>query len=214
MEQSFIETISPYLELIYTISTFIIAIAAIIALKQIRIGKETLTIQSKRDALKLTAAQCDYYFNSIIPLIDKFDNERKRINDKFFKGWEATIENNNISLKNNGNMEKKIFSKDLLDPIGNLCNSLESFSVYFTSSVGDELVAYNSIGKEFIETVTEIMWWLLICREEGYYKNIISLYIIWKSRYDANELLKDKNTIEEKLSKINKSSIKTLGDKT
>jgi len=46
----------------------VIAIAAIIALKQIHILKQTLRIQSKRDALKLTSDQCSKYMSDIIPL--------------------------------------------------------------------------------------------------------------------------------------------------
>jgi len=68
-----INLIKPYAELIYFASGIVLAVAAILALRQIGIAKKALKTQSKRDALKLTASECSGYFRDIIPLQNKLE---------------------------------------------------------------------------------------------------------------------------------------------
>ena len=67
-----------YLEAAYFISGIVVAICAIIALYQIRLAKASLQIQSKRDSLKLTAAQCSDYSERIIKLQNNLFEKREK----------------------------------------------------------------------------------------------------------------------------------------
>ena len=91
----------PGVELVYFLSSVVIAVAAIIALKQIAILKTTIRIQSKRDSLKLTSEQCSMYFSEIIPLQNEFNNSLNEYNIKYFEGWDVAIKNGKIYVTRN-----------------------------------------------------------------------------------------------------------------
>jgi hypothetical protein len=205
-----INIIIPYLQVLYFLSGCIIAIAAIIALNQIKVAKKALKTQSKRDSLKLTATECARYFDKIIPLQNELN---EAINDNkvnFFKGWQVKIDANQIELSRNSN-----FDMDNFDSIGNqlttVCNSMESFAAYFVSGVADEYVAYNTVGTTFILTLDILIPWVVSCRKDGYYKNLIELYGMWKKRRDAFLLSQEREKIDRQLSKIGTKKIYPIG---
>ena len=100
------------------------------------------------------------------------------------------------------------YAKELLDVV----NSMNSFSIYFTSSVADEKVAYGVMGKTYISTVETYMPWINTVYElDGYYKSLVDLYVIWKSR-DMNEKLQDKiKGLNEELKKTETSNTSPIG---
>lgn len=69
MYTTFINSIKPTIEILYFVAGIIVAISAILALKQIKIMKHTVEIQSKRDALTITSEQCLNYMTNIIGII-------------------------------------------------------------------------------------------------------------------------------------------------
>jgi len=179
-------------------SSVIIAIAAIIALKQIQILKQTLRVQSKRDALKLTSDQCSIYMSEIIPLQDIFHKAVKDNKVTYFEGWDVEINNEQISISR----KSPPSSEGMLEIIKTLSvlNRMESFSSFFTSNVADELVAYNTIGITYLNCIRELLPWILPCSEGGYYKNITKLFLIWESKRLHQEIMKKKDSLDKQLS--------------
>jgi hypothetical protein len=187
----------PFAELLYFISGIGLAIFAYYGLQQITVLKNTSATQAKRDALRLTSEQCTLYFEKIIPLQNDFHKELKSRNVKFFEGWTVEVKSGSITASRKSPPN----SDGLLDIANNLrfLNNMEAFAVYFTSRVADEKVAYDTLGKTFLGTIEEVMPYILQCREDGYYKNIVRLFAIWRARSESEKLLAEKNSIEKKL---------------
>jgi len=202
----------PYMELIYFVSGVMLVVAAIIALKQLSIAKKTLKIQSKRDALKLTATECSRYFEKIIPLQNELDRKIEENEIKFFKGWEVKLDGNKLELRKKTKGDIEDFEKmKKITSLTEVCNSLEGFATYFNSGVADEYVAFNTVGTTFVNYVDNIIPWVIHCRDEGYYKNLVSLYVTWKNRSEASLLRQKKEKLEERLSKIGDKKTFTIG---
>lgn len=92
-----------------------------------------------------------------------------------------------------------------------VCNSLESFATYFISGVADEYVAFNTVGTTFLGSMDDIVPWVIHCRDKGYYKNLVSLYVTWRNRSEASLLRQKKEKLEERLSKIGDKKTFTIG---
>ncbi len=105
-----------YLEIAYFIAGIIVAVAALIALYQIKIAKNTLTTQSKRDALSLTASQCNYYNTTIIKLQDKLYDKRITSKCMFFKSsnWEVSTRGKNVVVQHIGENPPLLSEVDLV----------------------------------------------------------------------------------------------------
>ncbi|MBS4688605.1 hypothetical protein J4G63_15325 [Aeromonas sobria] len=199
-----------YLEIAYFISGIVVAIAALIALYQIKIAKESLQTQSKRDALSLTASQCSHYNTRIIELQNKLYDKRVSSKCTFFdsSNWEIDTDGKDVLVKNVGKNKPSIdeldkVSQELLDVV----NAMDSFAVYFTSNVADESVAYKSVANTFISTAERYMPWIIHAyNTDDYFANIIDLYVIWKNR-KKQELLKTK--MEHLKNELDKSTLKT-----
>ena len=194
---TYIDTVRPCLEAVYFISGVVVAGAALYALKQIPLLKKTLKIQSKRDALRITAEQCNYYFETIVPLQNVFISAVKKYNVKYYEGWSVTVDKESISVSRNDPPDMTGF-KDITEEYSVL-NNMESFATFFTSGVGDEKVAYDTVGITFLDFCTKLMPWIIKCRESGYYKNLTELFMRWENRRVSGELMAKKKTLEEKL---------------
>lgn len=193
----FINKIRPFLEALYFIAGIFVAFAAGLAFKQISILKKTLQVQSKRDALKITSEQCDNYFNRIIGLQNELNRKIKEHDVKYFDGWEVTIKDDSISAHRKSPPDIHGFSEIHKE----LCvlNSMESFSSFFVSNVGDEKVAYDTVGTTFLNFNRKLMPWIINCRKDGYHKNLSALFLKWEMRRINEELQKKKLELDNKL---------------
>lgn len=199
-----------YLEIAYFISGIIVAVAALVALYQIKIAKDTLKTQSKRDALSLTASQCSHYSSNIIELQNKLYNKRVSSKCSFFDStnWIVDTEGDDVIIQQ---VCKELPSEDEIDLVSiellDVINAMESFSIYFTSKVADESVAYRSVGNTFISTTEIYMPWIIsFYRFDGRFSSIVYLYVLWKNR-KKQEILK--STMEHLKSELSKNIVKT-----
>ena len=207
-----LSTIRPYMEVLYFISGVGLLITAIYALKQLNLTKKSMSLQAKRDSLRITSEQCEKYLNHIINLQDILYEQVKQNNIGFFKGWNVDFINNSIIVKhsspiNNTNLD--IIAPYFLDVL----NAMEAFSSYFVSGLADEEVAYFTVGSTFIKSTEDLI--PLFCvnnlQNDGYFKNIMDLYILWKRRNKLVELEKNKKLIENELEKTNLEFIIPIG---
>lgn len=197
---TFIGMIRPIAELLYFASGIGLVLFAYYGLQQIDVLKKTSAIQAKRDALRLTSEQCTLYFDKIVPLQNEFAKNIKAKNVKYFEGWTIEVKNGSIKVS-----RKSPANKTGLEEISTgllFLNHMEAFSVFFTSRVADERIAYDTLGKTFIGTCEHVMPWILLVREDGYYKNIVNLYALWKTRMENERLMVERGLIEEKLSAV------------
>ena len=194
---AFLPQLAPALELGSYLSQVIIAIAAILALRQIVILKRALRVNSTRDALRITSEQCVVYIAEIIPLQNTLNDEIKDKDVKYFEGWNVEIKNGKIVVSR----EEEANTEGLMEVLHEfeVFNNMEAFSLFFTSKVCDEKIAYDTVGVTFLMFTREFLPWLLSCRKAGHYKNLIKLFVQWESRRLSEEIKSKKLTLDEQL---------------
>lgn len=192
----------------------VLAIIAFIGLRQIKVSKDSIRINSKRDAYKIAAEQCGNFASKILPLFGKFEEDLKTKNIKFFDKFDIRIERDaiNVKLKDAISQKdlKKIYSSEYLS---DLLNSLEGYSMYFVQGVAADNVGYFTTGKGYCGIIKELIPLLFHEFKEGYYRNTYQLFLKWNNRVEDERLRMQKKEIEEKLGKNERLSvdISTIG---
>lgn len=203
--------IKAILELIYLISAPVIAYFAFRALDQIKVAKNSSALSAKREAYKITAERCEYYQERIIPLFNSLYEKILEENVSFFKDSRVDISDENIIID---------FAEDdikaVIDEILNVVNALESFSVFFVSGVGNEVIAYKTIGTTFVESVKSYLPFIIkygqILGSGKRFNNTLKLFTIWNQRMESENLELEKKALENKLKTKKSISIKHLGE--
>jgi hypothetical protein len=198
MMLQFVSFVRPYAELLYFISSIGLLVTAIYALKQLSLSKKTLSIQSLRDSAKISSDQCDIYFHTIINYQNILDEKIKKERIMYFEGWQIVITDKSINIEHSGPVDSSKIESIGLELLNTL-NAMESFSNYFTSGIADERLAYYSVGTTFIHSVENYIPQIIMANNDGHYRSITELYLLWKNRYDAMLLSKQKEDIGKKL---------------
>ncbi|MDD2382853.1 MAG: hypothetical protein PHN18_01545 [Sulfurospirillaceae bacterium] len=195
------ELFKEILNILYLLSGPFIAIFAYFALQQIKVAKESISINSTRDSLKLTAEQVKYYNNIIIPLQNEFNTYIKSIGTKAFQA-KAFIPDKAFDTNFEGIVRKLV----------PLANEIESFSLYFTSGVASEEQAYHSLSFTYCSNIGEILPLISeVANGKHAYTATAELYSIWQNRNENENLLKNKSEIDVRLSSIKAKCIKPIG---
>jgi hypothetical protein len=206
------ETLKFILEMIYFLSAPAIFIVAIIGLTQIRVTRENRRLSAKRDAFKMAAEQCRQY-TAIIEEMNRLYLLTKEKNILFFKKSEVIITNNGIKVKpyTENNELEKIFSTECAIEITKIFNLLESLSLYFMSGIADINIGFITIGHAYVEHVKRYLPLIVPFAKDGDYQNIIMLFFTWNNRIEKSHLLKEKESIEEKINKNKSITINPIG---
>lgn len=214
-----LETIKPWLEILYLLSGPAIAIIGYFALGHIRVAKEQIAeqrkstrISSKRDALKLTADQVAFYCDKIIPLQNILDEKIKHEGLTDLEKFKVEFDAEFIRvIPPEEDLELDNFMA-ITDEFVDVANAMESFSTYFVSGVADEKVAYLSLGATFCDYMKKISPVLIPLSEEGkHFSATLRLYGIWGARMESEALEQEKMRIEEKLNSHKQKSVKVVG---
>ena len=88
---------------------------------------------------------------------------------------------------------------------------MEAFALFFTTGAADEKVAFSSVGKTFYNTTYGPLPDIVQHIENGHYNNIYKLFLLWHGRIESEKLLKEKNEIESRISKVNDRYISPYG---
>lgn len=200
---SFLATVKPVFELAYFIASIGLAFFAYYGLQQITVLKTTAASQARRDALRLTSEQCAIYMDKIISAQNEFNDGLKASGNTWFEGWTIDINGREVRAHRTTPQDKADFTE--LNIIQHL-NLMEAFSVYFASRLADEKVAYRTVGKTFVGHLDHVMPFVLMARKDGHYQNLVSLYVTWKARAEAEKLAFDQKKIDSKLSKLRSAS--------
>lgn len=202
------------LEIIYFIVSPLLLIVTVIGLKQIKIAKDAIKINSKRESLTLAAEQCKYYYQHIIPLQNNLDNQMQMAGIKNLGDAEVKLDSDgkNISYKYKINKQLHDYkSKFLITEVTDVLNVMEGFCIFFTAKAADESIAFSSVGSTFISSVEEFLPIICLAQKSRYYQNILMLYIKWRDRSEKLDALIRKNEAEVKLSQECKIDMTSIG---
>lgn len=209
------------LEIIYFLSGPVIAVFAFMALHQIKIAKQQLEndknilrINSKRESIKLATEQCDNYMKNIMPDINELEEYLEKMKIDFLKKSKVTIEQDSISVEPYIDDEdyKKYIDMNCIRKRLKVENALETFSIYFTSGIADEKIAYLTLGRTYCYIVEKLLPDILYKSNDGeYFKNIIQLFNLWYFRIQQEKIQKEKSELEKKLGSIKTRGINTIG---
>lgn len=215
-----LEKLKDFLEIVYFLSGPVIAFLAYKALGQIKIGKEqleanqqALVINSRRDALKLTAQQIEVFNSVILNFHNILNNTIREHKLQLLKQYKVECKDGSIKVVPPKNLVPKEDLIKIVPEVANLANALESFSVAFTSQVANEKVAFNSIGAAYCSAIESVAPVILLAATDGKaYSSCLKLYFIWRQRIERDDLEKAKQELDKKLSSTEDITIKVFGD--
>ena len=134
----YVTPLLPYFEIFYCLCTLGLLVVAIIGLRQFVLTRRIAKAASKRDALKISAEQCRFYGEKIIPLAQKLLS--KIDVDVFKESFSVSVEKRKIHVTKIKDIPKENmddFSAAFKD-FAALFNAIESFSQCLTSGLADE----------------------------------------------------------------------------
>lgn len=201
------------LELVYFASGPVIVVLAIIGLKQLKTAKSIARKTAKRESLKLAADQCEYYHRHIIPLQNELFDAIASRGVTFFEKAEVTIRSDAVRVKYSPDDD---FFDQIMKVVSELTaalNAMEAFAVFFTSGVADESVAFSSLGRSFCNTTQKLLPKIVFYCQTGHFHNLYHLFLMWNSRLEAGELLREKENIEARLKSVDNKFITPVGTK-
>jgi hypothetical protein len=200
------------LEIIYFISSSLLLVVGAFGLKQIRIAKDSSKLNATRESYKLAAEQCTYFLNHIIPLTHQLDALLEAKSIKNTGEVKTHYKDNQVSFEVKLNKEL-ISCTEVVVEMSKILNSIEAFSVFFTSRVAEEEVAFSSIGRTYCTTLEDLLPIAIAGSRGGEkgYSNLIKLYIAWNHRIEQGNALRDKIKAEQKLNQSITVNLKSLG---
>jgi hypothetical protein len=164
----------------------------------------------------LAATQCDQYQKHIIPLINVLDAAIEKHEIILFKKAEIDIKDGDIRVRHK--LSKEEFSTEIkkiasiVKETVAVYNALEAFAVFFIAGVADEKIAFSSVGETYCWSVRKYLPDIVLLTGYGnYYKNMISLFLLWNSRLERQALLKAKNKIEDRIQSVSNKFITPVG---
>jgi hypothetical protein len=217
-----IDTIRNALELLYFCSAIVLAVVAVIGLRQLKISKEN-TLKSieiaktsaQRDAFRLAAEQCAHYFTYIVPLFNQFD---KWIAENKSKGVINAVD---IKITAAGMvLEGKNASaiKDYVNFVGTeperfvaVMNATEGFSIMFSAGVASEEVAFSSIGYTFCGSVKSFLPGMLLLGGKTHFQHSLRLFYIWSKRIERQQLLESQKEMEKRITEMTETGVRPIG---
>jgi hypothetical protein len=207
------------LELLYFLSGPMLAILAVLGLRQIQIARQTLQqsrdsslMMAKRESFRIATEQCKYYYETLTPMFNHIDELIDKNQLQFFKNAKVIVDQGGIALY--PSKDKDALSKLMphVPYIVNTVNCLDSFALHFTSGVAAEEAVFSSLGDTYCNTVRKLIPFILAGNKNGKdFQNILSLFHIWHLRGQRIALMRDKQNIEKKLGDTKDVKIDAIG---
>lgn len=210
---NFFDDTKSIIENLYFISGPLLFLMSLIAIRQLKIAKDNIRTNSKREAALISAKEVDVFLEKIIPLGDSIFMKKEAVKFPEFKGVIKNFTNDEF-VDWDKEYTNVFFEK--LDSLENLdlkfINLLEGFATYFTKGIADEEIAFSSVGKIYCRYVETYYPHITMLRGQNnpnkYYNNLIELYKLWKERLDKFQieidLLKKQDKIKEDIQNVEK----------
>lgn len=208
-ETDIFKIIKAIVEFIYLLSAPLLVFLAYKGLEQIKVAKNQSKINSKREAYRVTAEQCKYYLDVIISLFNEMHQKEQEENVKFFKHSIIHIHEEQISVEfpKDDDLEKI----DIV--VLKLANALEGFAFFFVTGLGDEKIAYETIGWTFTNSIKGFLPFLIRFNNNGKsFSSTLKLFHIWNSRMEKEDLELKKQNLDKKINSKNTINLKHIGE--
>lgn len=207
-----LSAVRPVVEMLYFASAIALAAFAFKGLEQLKISREIARTNARREAFKLAAEQCRYFAETVVPLSNKRFAECTKLNLASFADPKFEIVNGEIVSHDFSTPSLMADFQKCHFEVMSFLNSIEAFSVFFASGVADESVAYRETGTTFCATMKRFMPAVYLYRLHNVrYESTVKLYEIWSARAASEALLKTRESIDTRLTKLKKESIKPIG---
>lgn len=225
-----------FLEIIYFLSGIAVAIVAIIGLKQLRIAleqlktsikqveigmnqvsvgieqvsllKQDIETRNQRQAVEKSIEFIEKYKKVIFPLASQHHKTMSELNYEPYSKEVLDIKDFPFS---NWEEWKSAVDKVMKTEIFDIFNELELFSSAFISRLADEQLAFQPLGKTFVNLIEKNYDLFCVCRVTAPYINTSKLYMIWKHRIKKRELDKESKKLEDVRTLIKDTKIIPIG---
>lgn len=215
------EDIKLILEIASLLSAPVIAICAIIALRQIKTGIAQLAAtegatrtQCERESAKIAAEQTKVFAEDVIPLIAQFGELKAAGKYPILSSIEVTEDLPEIHCKVNdgAGLTKEIYSHGGL--IVNILNRMESVAMFLTCGVGDADKAYRPLSSIFCEHVRHFLPYVVVQnRNHKQFTYTLTIFGAWALKARKEKIESEMKTNETELAKVRVPEIKTIGVK-
>jgi hypothetical protein len=219
-----------WFEIAYFVATVLMALAAWVALKHLKIAKATLEqaqrdlqVRSKREAVSLAIELCREYGTDFGKRYEAEMVDLHKNGFVFFRWPMSDLEFAHSSIVNRQEADQWVlqFTKNralALRAVA-ILNELEAFALPFAGGVADEEVAYPVIGKLFIDAVLGFAPYLITLRDDkdrniisGKFPNTVALFRLWYARSGRAELDEKQKQLAAEQNKLPKlEPIKPIG---
>ncbi|MEK3945003.1 hypothetical protein [Paenibacillus sp. FSL H3-0310] len=204
------------LELVYFITGGpVLALIGVYGLKQLKISKKDISTRIEREGLIVASDQVKIFLENIIPIFDDFT---KKLNESMNAGVCERFDISDFkwdTFKQEYSTEKaKEYNGlmfELIEELLLVLNALESFSVYFTKRVGNEEIAYSTMGLSYCDTISVLYPFLCRLTENGHFSNIVELTLLWNDRRTIENTEKEIDRLKKNLETKNKKKLKLWG---
>lgn len=204
---TFFDESKSIIENLYLLSGPILLVIAVFGLRQIKIAKDSLRINSKRQSAILAFELIEKSFKGLSVKYEILTNKMTELNIDYKKIEKLNLHNLDKISESNENYEEylKVIQNysSLSFYLWEIVDTLETFSTPFMEKIADEEIAYNSEFLKFYQFCNLASAEIIQTRESRpnetkIYENVIKLYAIWKSR---NEKLLINNQVSSLLSR-------------
>ncbi len=219
---TFFDETKSIIENIYLLSGPLLLLVSLVAIKQLKVAKDNIRINSQRQASTMSFELCEKYEKSIIKKYLILIQEMKKLGidcEKFLSLNPSELRNLPVRITDDEQFIKLLENRDKLSTFSiSLINELEAFSTPFIRKLADEELAYDLQIDQFYAWATLCMAELHYFqnKKEGLIKmdfggNVCDLFQIWKSRNEKEDLERQVAKLNIKKNKIISKRITPIG---
>ena len=208
MEQ-LLTNIRPYLEALYFLSGLVVALAALLALKQIRLLKLDIIGRGERAAKEKAIEAAFEYAKAIEELTENYSEEDDDEIQKDYEGPIGDFSAGSISKGLLNTARTRFESHYWVNPV----NRLDGIAASLVTGVADEKTAFEIFGWGYCGSIAKEYDVICLEREASggrSLSHLIALYEIWSSRLSKVELENARRRLDEQLNRIPSKEISPL----
>ena len=199
------------LEQLSSIANIVLALAALLALwqlrlaaSQLRLSRSDIQLRSRRESIAIALDQCKRFAHEIVPHTDTVYREMMARKYPISTDIDPTFP---MISKEADPLGAQIWVNEieLRIKIVQMLNELESFAMYFASDLADESVAFTPTAVSFCQTCEYYRFFIGVYRQPDkmkLYQNLVKLYSIWRPRLERTVLEEQAKLLESKKQKL------------
>ncbi|RAW13715.1 hypothetical protein DC345_18170 [Paenibacillus taichungensis] len=182
------EDLKDYLEFAYYVSSILLLIGLIVAIRQLRLVKKDMKDRNHRAAVEKSVEHLTYYAQKFIPAYSKYREDLKKEVPKRIDTSDLFDGKFYHDIKT---LDKRLVVELIIQQdcgISQLFNELEFFSIAVLEGLVVEEIMYSPVAKAYCQMIENEHVILSVMRSKGApFKNVIELYRKWKDREEVEE---------------------------